>query len=336
MSLSLCSSQGNSDMDAGAIAKSTVKTEPEKFVHTGKNGLCPVCGTRSVNYESDYPSSTEPFSSKMVSYCVDCGSGYVEDSEQLLKTYYEVDYATLNRGDREAEPREYFSDSFRDRSKKISRYFNRGSRHIELLKAFGVPFDDILDYGSGPGYFLFLSGAVNKYAFEPDTKSIKYLKYLNATRFETLHEVASTKYDGIVASHSIEHLVPEHLYKTLALLIGSLKPEGRCLIEVPQGGHSFLHLDTRQDPHTIFFTPEGIVRAVQRAGGRVLYNSAAAKTLVPTREKPIYQPRNNHFYSEKRGSLVIVCEQNHRNANSELRGNEKTHRWVRRFFDRLR
>lgn len=288
--------------------KPTAKTEPSSFHRVDSRDHCFVCGTKAVEYESDYPSLVDPFASQKILYCTECGSGYVPGSAQLLENYYKVDYATLNRGDRDAEPNVYFSDEYRAKSKKISRYFNRGNRHAETLKAFGVPMNDILDYGSGPGYFLYLSGAKNKFAFEPDTKSEKYLRYIKAKRFDNLDAVSSVQYDGIVASHSIEHLVPEELQKTLSRLISSLKPEGKILVEVPHGGHSFVHLDARQDPHTIFFTPEGIVRAIKRAGGRVLYHAPAAVSQPPARSNPIYNPTGHPFFSERRGSLVVVAE----------------------------
>lgn len=288
--------------------KPKLKTEPDVFTSLPAPIECLVCGSNAVRYESDYPSNVEPFASKQVVYCTDCGSGTVPGSAALLQSYYEVDYATLNRRDREAPPEQYFSTEFRDSSKKIARYFSRGTRHVDTLKSFGVTLDDVLDYGSGPGYFLHVSGATRKYAFEPDSKSAKYLEYLGAKRFSQVGEISQYKYDGIVASHSIEHLVPEELTKVLGILLNSLKENGKLLIEVPHGGHTYLHLDARQDPHTIFFTPEGICRAVEVAGGRVLYHTTAAKTVAPLRADPIYTPKAKPFYKEQRGSMVVVCE----------------------------
>lgn len=287
---------------------STAKTEPNSFYRIESNQLCLVCGTKAIRYESDYPSLVEPFASQKVRYCTECGSGTVPGSAQLLEDYYKVDYATLNRGDRDADPDEYFSDNYRSKSKVISFYFARASRHVETLKSFGVQMDDILDYGSGPGYFLHVSKAKNKYAFEPDTKSEKYLQHIRARRFDTLDAVSSLQYDGIVASHSIEHLAPEELNKTLSRLIDALKPDGKLLIEIPHGGHSFVHLTAQQDPHTIFFTPQGLLCAIKRAGGRVLYHTQTASSPPKARSNPIYKPTGPDFFSERRGSLVIVAE----------------------------
>lgn len=284
------------------------KTEPEAFHRVRSNAYCLVCKARAIEFESDYPSLVEPFASQKVVYCTACGSGTVPGSRSLLKDYYLAEYATLNRGDREAEPQIYFSDKYRANSKTISFYFARAVRHVETLKAFGVQMNDVLDFGSGPGYFLFASNAKNKYAYEPDTMSEKYLKFLGAKRFNGLPEVSSAQYDGIVASHSIEHLVPEDLLDTLSRLLLCLKPNGRILIEIPHGGHSFVHLTAQQDPHTIFFTPEGVIRAITRAGGRVLYHTQTAAAIPLARSNPIYQPTGQAFFSERRGSLVIVAE----------------------------
>lgn len=285
-----------------------VKTEPDQFKKIKSKDGCFACVAGKIGYSSEYPSLVEPFTEETVFYCNFCGTGFVLNARDMLNEYYISDYANTNRGDRNIDPKKYFSEDFRKKSKKLTRYFGRSSRHLELLKDFGVEFNDILDYGSGPGYGLFLSQAKRKYAFEPDEESKKYLKYIKAKRLEKLEDISKYKYDGIIASHSIEHLAAEDLESTLRVLLNSLKDNGKFLIEVPQAGHSFLHLDSRQDPHTIFFTPQGIVEAVERAGGRVLYHKAFSKTPAPLRKKPIYKPVGKEFFSEQRGALTVVCE----------------------------
>lgn len=184
---------------------------------------------------------------------------------------------------------------------------NRAQVHVQLLRDFNASFEDVLDFGSGPGYFLYLSQARRKFAYEPDTESVKYLRHIGAKRFETMEEMRGVTFDAIVSSHSLEHLAAKDLRPTVTQLLDSLKPEGKLLIEVPNGGHSYLHLAARNDPHTLFFTPAGIVAAVEAAGGRVLYRKARSKSQSALRHDPIYTPSGN-FAEEARGALTLICE----------------------------
>lgn len=283
------------------------KFEPEEFSMLARRRTCAACGLNTVAFKSDYPSTVTPFSAQEVLYCTNCGTGQVPNSEELLAGYYEKDYASSNRKDREIEPTTYFSEEFREKSPALQRYFNRAQRQISLLRDHGSPVTAMLDYGSGPGYCLYLSGAEKKFAFEPDEKSTKYLNHIEAQRFSALGEIPANSFDAIVASHSIEHLIPEALLATLAILINSLTKNGILVIEVPHGGHSYLHLDTRQDPHTLFFTPQGLSQAVKLAGGEPLLEKAFAKVHIKRRAHTFYTPPEVPFFQEDRGSLTIVC-----------------------------
>lgn len=284
------------------------KTNPSTFKRLTFSSECPACLSSRVHYQSDYPSNVQPFVNMVVYYCTECGTGHVRGSGPVLKHYYERDYANLNRNDRDAEPEVYFSDQSRTTSKKISRYFARANRQIALLASNGGKFNRVLDYGSGPGYFLHLANPSSAFAFEPDIESKKYLDYINATHIAKEEHLNQYQFDIIVASHSIEHLPAEDLISTLKLLIARLTHDGLMLIEVPQGGHSFLLLSARQDPHTLFFTPQGISRAVEIAGGEILVCTVAGQTETPKLDFPIYSPNpNNDFFNATEGGLTIVC-----------------------------
>ncbi|WP_333834457.1 class I SAM-dependent methyltransferase [Rubrimonas sp.] len=284
------------------------KTEPDGFTRLVTATDCLVCGAAAARWRSDYPSLVEPFASSVVRWCEACGSGAVEGARALLSGYYERDYAASNRGDRHAPPATYFSAEYRLRSPKISRYFNRAQAHVDLLHDFNVPMEDVLDFGSGPGYLLHVAQARRKFAYEPDEESAKYLRHIGARRFATLEEMRGVTFDAIVSSHSLEHLAAEDLRPTLTILLGALKPQGKLLIEVPNGGHAYLHLEARNDPHTLFFTPAGIVAAVEGVGGRVLYRKARGKSVSPLRHDPFYAPSGGRFAEEARGALALVCE----------------------------
>lgn len=289
-----------------------MKTEPKAFSALPtplQDRSCPACGEFSLNYKSDYPSKVKPFAQQTVLYCTECGLGYVPDSAQMLADYYREDYAKTNRKDREIAPDIYFSKAHRENSPMMQRYYKRARNQLIRLKDHGGHFNRVLDFGSGPGYLLHSTHAKEPHAFEPDLASGKYLDHIGARQYETLSEIPQDYFDVIVASHSIEHLVGEELQTTLQCLLGALNENGLMLIEVPHGGHSYLHLaGARQDPHTLFFTPQALYRSVKRAGGDILFADAVAKPLIPRREKPIYTPQDDGFFSVNRGSLTVICK----------------------------
>lgn len=282
--------------------------EIRQFKPLKKTLRCPACLKDSVEFESNYPSHTRPFSKCTIRYCTQCGTGNVPGSARLLEGYYEQEYARSNRGDRDIPPDEYFSEENATASRKMNRYFVRARRQIRLLKQKGAKVETLLDFGSGPGYCLHMSGAHEKFAFEPDESSTKYLDYLNATRFNALSEIKPNRFDSIVASHAIEHLVPEDLISTLETLLAALTDDGLFLIEVPQGGISYLDIRGEQDPHTIFFTPQGICEAVEKAGGEIIFRKAYSKIPVEHRANAIYEPTGRVFYKDQRGALTVICK----------------------------
>jgi len=289
-----------------------MKTEPEAFTPLPApvpDRPCPACCEFSLTHQSDYPSTVAPFAEQTVLYCTRCGLGHVPDAAKLLATYYREDYAKTNRKDREVAPETYFSEAHRERSPMMQRYFRRARNQVTCLKRHGGRFNRVLDFGSGPGYLLHVSHAKEPHAFEPDVASAKYLDHIGARQYETLGTVPQNHFDIIVASHSIEHLVGEELRKTLKHLLASLRDGGLMLIEVPHGGHSYLHLKgARQDPHTLFFTPQALYEAVQYAGGEIIFADAVAKPLIPRREHPIYTPKADGFFDVDRGSLTVICQ----------------------------
>lgn len=288
-----------------------MKTEPHSFspIRTlRKPRTCPACGADAIGFSSDYPSNVKPFSKKTLLYCTRCGLGHVPDSARMLADYYREDYAKTNRKDRSVDPETYFSEAHRESSRGMKRYFNRARAQINRLKKHKGRFNRVLDFGSGPGYLLHTSQAVEPHAFEPDLESKKYLDYIGARQYQALSEIPQNYFDVIVASHSIEHLVAEELIETLRHLLGALRASGLMLIEVPQGGHSYLHLGgVRQDPHTLFFTPQALVEAVERAGGDIVFADAVAKPLIPRRDTPIYTPDGSDFNKANRGGLTVIC-----------------------------
>ena len=288
-----------------------MKTKPKAFTELPApipGRPCPACCGFSLSYQSDYPSNVPPFAERTVLYCTHCGLGHVPDSAQMLADYYRADYAETNRKDRDIDPETYFSKAHRETSPMMQRYYRRARNQVTRLKQHEGRFDRVLDFGSGPGYLLQSSDAREKHAFEPDLASAKYLDHIGARQYETLESIPQGYFDIIVASHSIEHLVGEALQMTLRHLLGALRDGGLMLIEVPHGGHSYLHLEgARQDPHTLFFTPQALCEAVQQADGEIVFADAVAKPVIPRRETPIYRPKGDGFFCVDRGSLTVIC-----------------------------
>lgn len=274
------------------------------------NDSCPICGASEQFFASPYPTEDKYFKNCIVLFCKHCGSGLVPNAERLIGEYYHQNYAEINRKDRNIEPSIYFSAESRKKYKKLGRYFSRSSAKISALKKYNANFDCVLDYGSGPGYFLYLSQPKNSFAVELDQQSDKYLDFLEAKKMHP-DQLPENFFDVIVASHSIEHFTPEELHNRLIQMANALKRSGILLIEVPQGGHSYLVLTTRQDPHTIFFTPQGIYDAVSRTGLNILSAYARGKSPVKLHPHGIYKPpEGNDFFQTRAGGLTIICQKN--------------------------
>jgi len=312
------SSSANSEIAARVLAQTPPaaprtrkdpRFEPTGFAPVqGLKTPCPACVSIATHH-SDYPSDVRPFVAARVLYCTACGLGFVPGMDAVLAQYYKRDYAALNRGDRGADPAAYFRDLSAGSDPKLAKYTERVRRQIALLKEHGAGFGTVLDYGSGPGYFLHACGAQQAHAIEPDEMSHKYLAYLGAQVHSTVGTLPVQGIDSIVASHAIEHLPAEGLAPTLAALMRALAPAGRMLIEVPQGGHSYLHLGGhRQDPHTLFFTGKALTSAIEAAGGRILFQRAMGRVDSPRRDDPVYVPPDSPpFHRTQRGSLTVVC-----------------------------
>ena len=284
------------------------KTEPRAFAVLDTPGqACPACAT-PASHRSDYPSRRAPFYDYDVLWCANCGLGFVPGIGSKLDAYYTTDYAEENRRDRDLAPDTYFAQFEEGEDPTLVTYARRARRQFKLLRRHKARFTRTLDYGSGPGYFLNECDAKIRHAVEPDLMSHKYLAHLGAEIHHDHTTLPQGFFDCILASHAIEHLPPEALQEVLKALLAALAPGGRMLIEVPQGGHSHLHLaGHRQEPHTLFFTGEALERALKTAGAPILKTIAMGKTESPRRDNPIYRPGDADFHCTSRGSLSVIC-----------------------------
>lgn len=269
---------------------------------------CPVCARHAPLFAAPYPSRDAAFRKALIVFCQACGSGFVPQAARLVDGYYAQQYAATNRKDRDISPEEYFKPDALTNYPGLGRYFARATAQVQSLRAHGANFDRTLDYGAGPGYFLFQSGATERYAVELDEASDKYLSFIGAKKIDP-DALPRNFFSVILASHVVEHFTAEDLQKRLAQMAGALRPGGMMLIEVPQGGHSYLVLGTKQDPHTLFFTPQGIQEAIAHTGLKILAAYTRAKGVVPLNKAAIYRPDPaNAFFSTQSGGLTVIAQ----------------------------
>lgn len=274
-----------------------------EFSRLPENGMnCPVCAEAAVQWASAYPSSIRRFRMAVALFCSHCGSGFVPGADELVADYYAYEYAKKNRGDREGDPVAYF----RDLGSLNAPYAGRAKHQIAALRAQGARFGRVLDYGSGPGYFLFLCKPEQGFAVELDTCSDKYLAYIGARKIDPA-VIPKRSYDIIVASHVIEHLTETTLARTLRSLVGALDNGGVLLIEVPTGLHGTLSIRRDESPHTLFFSPHGIREAVRRAGGKIVdcYERVESGNEA-VRDRPIYRPDQGDSFACSLGDGLTV------------------------------
>jgi 2-polyprenyl-3-methyl-5-hydroxy-6-metoxy-1,4-benzoquinol methylase len=282
-------------------------TAPLLFSRLPQSTLsCPVCEANAIRHSAAYPSNVTKFRTAIIMYCSECGSGFTPDAGRILESYYEREYATANRKDRDMPAEEYFNQTSPET--RYRHYFERAEAQVAALSKHGANFDRVLDYGSGPGYFLHVSKAAKKYAVELDEHSDKYLDFLGAERIssEMLH---GREFDVIVASHVIEHFTAETLKPNVRAMADALTAGGLLLVEVPHGGHTFAALDSRQDPHTLFFSPEGIWRTVEAAGLSIVSAYPREKREVAPHPSPIYAPSpDNDFFQTRCVGLTVIAK----------------------------
>lgn len=256
------------ETQVAALAPRPAGRNELRFARLEQRAPCPFCWRSGTWHLAAYPAEQGSiFADATTVWCGICGSGYVPDADALLAGYYKRAYAESGRTERFIEPERYFASLTETRS-PTSYYAHRSLSHLFHLRRLGAAFDDVLDFGSGPGSFLYLSDAKRKRAVEPDEYCAPHLAHIGA---EILAEtdLEPESLDVIAASHVVEHLTTTTLNHTLAHLYRALRVGGLILIEVPNGGLSHLVLDGMHEPHTLFFTPQGSERAFTRKHVRI-------------------------------------------------------------------
>lgn len=262
---------------------------------------CPTCRQRTFHLRSEYPTTSREFSVLQTIWCTSCGSGYAENAEPVVDKYYSSDYGA-GRGDRSGSPAEFFAPNAKNG------YFHRAWSHVRILKEIGVRYRSVVDFGAGHGAFLHVSGAERKLAIEPDGHCKPYLDHIGAERVD-LAALEERSVDLAYASHSIEHLTHKSMNSIVEKLIAALRVGGHFLVEVPPGMFTRCNYRGDSDPHTMFFSPEGIREVLRRDDTAIVYNKCLAPNPWPVRSTPIYTPdETDAFASDTRGAICVVAK----------------------------
>lgn len=265
---------------------------------------CPLCASEAT-LVSSYPAERSAlFARLLVCWCQACGFGWVPQLPFDLDAYYARDYAACTGGVRAIDPEALFCAD--QRPPRAAKLFDRAGRQIRLLEQ-TVALDHLLDFGAGPGYALAQSRAGCRHAIEPDRACAKYLDHIGAA-IVALDALPADFYDGVLASHAIEHLTVATLLPTLHRLIDALKAGGVLYIEVPAAGLLRHVVTTKQEPHTLFFTPEALKRLVARLGLDVVFAGAHGAGLLRLRcDARLYEPSDDDpFFASNSPQITVL------------------------------
>lgn len=233
---------------------------------------CPACGEHEGQGVLGYPSQSPRWAALSIFVCSACGFGYVPALDFDLADYYSAEYG---RGHQKRHKLPHPGDFFKSIDQSSRPFVTRARKHNKILTQFGSDFHIVLEHGPGPGAFLHYCPAKRKLAVELDQLSFPYLDHIGVQR---ISPEAASELDGqldlVAASHFLEHLPWDQADQFLASCAQLLRPNGLLLLEVPEWGHLYgRSLPKRQghEPHTLFFSPQSLLRYVQRTNLTVLY-----------------------------------------------------------------
>jgi hypothetical protein len=175
------------------------------------------------------------------------------------------------------ELREFYSNLFSDAS-PTSRLMKRGvysrtaHQYLTFKDFLNIKRSAVIEIGSNDtGWFKLckLYGAKSYSYFDSvrsehiDQRGGEFLGFLNS---QTLSAVEACTVDLVVASHSVEHLIPEEIMELLVGLNRVLKPKtGKLYIEIPLE-LGYFDARTLTPPHTLFFTMDGLIKLLDVSG----------------------------------------------------------------------
>lgn len=193
------------------------------------HSVCPVCSSDKINLKfrcTDYFVSREEFD---IYTCPDCGFSFTQDypGQSEIGPYYESE--------------SYISHS--DTSKGLlnklyltARSFMLKRKLSMVTRITGIKRGTLLDIGSGTGYFAATMKAAgwNTVSIEINEKAREFAWSqfgLETLSPDKIHSLAPESFDCITLWHVLEHFHDLNGY--LSEISRLLKPEGRCIIALP-------------------------------------------------------------------------------------------------------
>lgn len=276
-----------------------------EFMRVSSPFNCPFCERQSATYLSKFPGPgpSPLWKNSIVRWCEECGSGSIVEADRLIRHYYSDAYAA-DRKDRSIPISEYFGESSRP---VIIRQRSRVACHIGLLREHGANFGRVLDFGSGPGYFLYASGAEEKFSVELDQNSRKYLDHIGAKVVDLSgDDLPNESLDVVISAHSMEHLEPYALKPTIDALVRKLRRGGLILVEVPGTAYTYITGPEENEPHSLFFSNKGLRECLVRPDIEIVYAKSQAEKIWPTIDCPVWFPDENDPFESSRIRCPLI------------------------------
>ncbi len=229
---------------------------------------CPLCGSESIGpylSTSDYFLSRETF---VLFKCSSCGFVFTQDhpGQEEIGKYYDSE-AYLSHND---QAKGFLSGLYR-----ISRSIMLRKKRELVIKSAGIATGELLDIGSGTGYFLagMKEAGWKVSGIEADPGAREY----SVSRFgpdvaapEQIAKFQSAQFDCISMWHVFEHLQdPVYIASEIKRL---LRPGGICIIAMPNcdsfDAHYYKEFWAAYDVprHLWHFSPGTFRRFAEKAG----------------------------------------------------------------------
>lgn len=250
---------------------------------------CVLCHSNATSLVSNVDRYKKPLKTVI---CKGCGLVYTQQNRITdIKHFYGKEY----RGRVSKPPLRH-----------VIRHGRNALTRYEKLKPYLLPEQKILDIGSGNGEFVYLLAYLGYKAkgIEPHEGLATYSKTqfdldIEISFFEDFAQSCTETFDVVTLFHVLEH--KENPAKTLSLIHHLLKPEGLCVIEVPDiSSHSIAPRNIFHIEHIFNFNKTTLDLLGQKTGF----------TLI------------NTFYSKVEGNITVILKKSNCSENSTIHAPE--------------
>lgn len=205
-----------------------------------------------LDYTCDKSIFVDLFPNLKLYDCPQCGIVSIDHAAidtQILNQYYLRTYRTEDGKDENSKEIDFNYRNAYFKARADGQY-EAISHHIN-----DIPINNILEFGAGYGFSLKTMGEkfpnANLFTYDIDDRSRLFNQNVST-------DDGSVKYDIIIMSHVIEHLV--YPQKTVNELSNKLHPKGILLIDAPNEERMAKYRIKPQilTPHLTFFSPKSI------------------------------------------------------------------------------